>query len=107
MDVFLILYSRRKAFITPLSIMSTFPVLDSLAKVFTHNLHNVHTETLLCVADHDAGDPGVVPPPATFLVALLLVLLLAGRLGGLRCSIPDRSTAYFIVIHRHVRVKRN
>ena len=42
---------------------SLFPVLDSLAKVCRHNLHVLHAEPLLCVADHDAGEPGLVPTP--------------------------------------------
>ena len=42
---------------------SLFSVFDSLAKVCRHNLHVLHTETLLCVADQDTGEPGLVPPP--------------------------------------------
>ena len=33
---------------------SLFPVLDSVAKVCRHNLHVLHSEPLLCVADHNA-----------------------------------------------------
>ena len=37
---------------------SLFPVMDSLAKVCIHN-----AEPLFRVADHNAGEPGLVPPP--------------------------------------------
>ena len=42
---------------------SLLPVMESVAKVCRHNLHVLHAEPLLCVADHDVGEPGLVRPP--------------------------------------------
>ena len=38
-------------------------MMDSVSKICRHNLHVLHSEPLLCVADHDAGKPGIVPTP--------------------------------------------
>ena len=58
-------YSRKPSAVgtAPPEGPSLFRVLDSLAKVCRHNLHVLHIETLLCVADQDTGEPGLVPPP--------------------------------------------
>jgi hypothetical protein len=40
-----------------------FPVLDKISKVCRHNLQFLHAEPLLVVADHNAGEHGLVLPP--------------------------------------------
>ena len=45
---------------------SLFPVLDSLARVCRHDLHVLPAEPTVDVADHNAGEPGLVPLPGHF-----------------------------------------